>query len=232
MLLDCRMPEMDGFEVAQRLKSAGRDELTVMMLSSDDLKVELAQAREVGLDAYLVKPVRRTELFEAIGNAMAARDSARTARIADLAAPTASKPATKSDRLRILLADDSPDNRLLICAYLKNSQFDIDEAANGAIAFEKMKSGKYHLVLMDVQMPVMDGLEAMRAIRQWETSCGLPHTRIIALTASALAEDVRRSREAGADLHLTKPIKKAMLLAVLNASIVGDAKAVPITDVA
>jgi signal transduction histidine kinase/DNA-binding response OmpR family regulator len=232
MLLDCRMPEMDGFEVAQRLKGAGRDELTVLMLSSDDLKVELAQAREVGLDAYLIKPVRRTELFEAIGNAMAARESARTARVADLQSPAASIAPSKTDRLRLLLADDSPDNRLLIRAYLKHTRFDIDEAANGAVAFEKMKSGKYHLALMDMQMPVMDGLESIRAIRQWETSCGRPHTRIIALTASALPEDVLRSREAGADLHLTKPIKKAMLLAVLNASIAGAVDAVPITDVA
>src|ERR1019366_7089669 len=207
MLLDCRMPEMDGFEVARRLKGAGQDELTVMMLSSDDLKVELAQVREVGLDVYLVKPVRRTELFEAIGKAMASRDSACTLRVAELTSPIDTVPAPKTDRLRVLLADDSPDNRLLIRAFLKNTLFDIDEAANGAIAVEKMKSGNYHLVLMDMQMPVMDGLESIQAIRQWETSHGLHRTRIVALTASALAEDVRRSRDAGADLHLTKPIK-------------------------
>ena len=71
ILLDDRMPEMDGFEVAIRLKQAGRDELTIMMLSSCDLKVELARVREVGLDVYLVKPIRRTDLFEAIAKVTA-----------------------------------------------------------------------------------------------------------------------------------------------------------------
>jgi CheY-like chemotaxis protein len=78
---------------------------------------------------------------------------------------------------------------------------------------------KYQVVLMDVQMPVMDGLEAIRVIREWEPSHSPNRTRIVALTASALADDVRRTRQAGADLHLTKPIRKAMLLAVLNASL-------------
>jgi two-component system, sensor histidine kinase and response regulator len=238
MLLDCRMPEMDGFEVAQRLRGSRRDELTIMMLSSDDLKVEVAQVHELGLDAYLVKPVRRRELFEAIGKAMATQSSARGERNGQLISPSdhvASVdilPPRNTERLRLLLADDSADNRLLIRAFLQNSLFDVEDAANGAIAVEKIRNGRYHIVLMDMQMPVMGGLEAIGAIRQLETSARLPWHRIIALTASALEEDIRRSREAGADLHLTKPIKKAMLLAALSASLPAPNGASRITEVA
>jgi CheY-like chemotaxis protein len=80
-----------------------------------------------------------------------------------------------------------------------------------------MKTGNYDLVLMDIQMPIMDGYEAMRRIRLWEKECARVRTRIIALTASALGSDVSRCLEAGADLHLSKPIKKRLLLATVNA---------------
>ncbi|HKV56564.1 MAG TPA: ATP-binding protein [Candidatus Binataceae bacterium] len=136
----------------------------------------------------------------------------------------------KCERISILLTDDSPDNRMLIRAYLKNSRFAVDEATNGLIAVEKVKARSYELVLMDVQMPVMDGLEAMQLIRQWEQSNHRPRTPIIALTASALEEDVHRSLAAGADLHLSKPIKKATLLAVLNATIDERFESVPMPD--
>ena len=81
-----------------------------------------------------------------------------------------------------------------------------------------MKSGNYDLVLMDIQMPVMDGLEATRAIRAWERERGLSRMPILALTASALDEDVRRTLEAGVDLHISKPIKKAVLIAAIKKS--------------
>jgi two-component system, sensor histidine kinase and response regulator len=224
MLLDCRMPGMDGFEVAELLKHRADQGMTVLMLSSDDLKVQTTRAHELGLDAYLVKPVGRADLFEAIGAAMLTH-SARSQDGVPQLSPAAAGPSVPSasstppDRpLSILLADDSKDNRLLIHAYLKNTQHRLDDAENGAIALAKLKAGNYDVVLMDVQMPVMDGLEATRAIRLWESERGLPRTPVLALTASALDEDVRRTLAAGCDMHVSKPLKKAVLIAALRKS--------------
>jgi CheY-like chemotaxis protein len=118
--------------------------------------------------------------------------------------------------LRILLAEDSRDNQLLVSAYLKQIRCTIDIAEDGAVALDKLKAQKYDLVLMDVQMPVMDGLVAMRAIREWEKQQGLARTPIIALTASALEDDIQRSFAAGADMHVAKPVRKATLLGAID----------------
>jgi PAS domain S-box-containing protein len=123
--------------------------------------------------------------------------------------------------LRILLVEDSPDNRLLVQTYLKKKPYQLEMAENGAIGVEKFKSGDYDLVFMDVQMPVMDGHTATKAIRAWEKEkidAGLKSTftPIIALTAHAFKEEVQKSLEAGCMAHLTKPIKKADLLETIS----------------
>ena len=230
VLLDCRMPGMDGFQVAERIKAIGYDGVPVLMLTSDDLKIDRARLGQIGLAAYLVKPVHRLELFEAIAAAMARHNG-------DLR-PASEKPAAistdaaRSQRrsLHMLLAEDARDNRILVRAYLKNSGARIDEAENGLIAVEKAKAEKYDLILMDIQMPVMDGLEAIRLIRQRERHDGGERVPIIALTASALESDVRRSLDAGADLHVSKPVKKATLLAAIESVTLascGSAQALP-----
>jgi two-component system, sensor histidine kinase and response regulator len=223
MLLDCRMPGMDGFQVAERLKAEPEQGLTVMMLSSDDLKVQLTHAHELGLDAYLVKPVRRDDLFNAIRTAMADHTAHLDIRMIEPGqtaaldwTPDITRHAQSDLSLNILLADDSRDNRLLIHAFLNDTGYRLDDAENGAIAVAKLKAGDYDLVLMDIQMPVMDGLEATRAIRDWERVRGLSRIPILALTASALDEDVRDTVEAGVDLHVSKPIKKAVLIAAIQ----------------
>ncbi|MDB5107158.1 MAG: signal transduction histidine kinase, partial [Candidatus Binatus sp.] len=223
MLLDCRMPGMDGFDVAKRVKASAEQELTVLMLSSDDLRIQLTHARELGLDAYLVKPIRRTDLFEAIRIAMANHTThtdpcaveTRQAKAVGITPDTAAKIQPDLP-LNILLADDSKDNRLLIHAFLKDTRYWLDDAENGAIAVAKLKSGNYDLVLMDVHMPVMDGLEATRKIRDWERKRGLSRTPIVVLTGSALDEDIRRTLEAGVDMHVSKPIKKVVLIAAIK----------------
>jgi two-component system sensor histidine kinase/response regulator len=118
--------------------------------------------------------------------------------------------------LRILLADDSADNRLLVRAYLKKTPYQLDEAENGRVAIDKFFSRAYDLVLMDIQMPEIDGYTATRAIRDWERTHHRPRTPILALTASALEENQLRTREAGCDAHITKPVKKATLLEAIH----------------
>jgi len=118
--------------------------------------------------------------------------------------------------LKILLVDDSDDNRLLVRTYLKGDAYRIDEAVNGEEAVALFQSGPYDLVLMDMQMPVMDGYTATRVIRRWEEEQGGDRTPVIALTAYALKEDAAKSEAAGCDTHLTKPIKKAVLLEAIR----------------
>jgi CheY-like chemotaxis protein/HPt (histidine-containing phosphotransfer) domain-containing protein len=118
--------------------------------------------------------------------------------------------------LRILLADDSEDNRFLVRGYLRDTGCVIDEVTNGAEVVEKFKEGAYDMVLMDAEMPVMDGYSATRAMRVFERERGEPETPILALTAHALKEARDRSIEAGCTDHLTKPITKTALLEAIH----------------
>ena len=139
--------------------------------------------------------------------------------VAEPEAPPSARSAAGSTQwrsLRILLAEDAEDNRALIRAYLAKTRHVIDTAEDGAAAVEKYRTGKYDLVLMDVQMPVMDGHAAARAIRDFERETGTPRTPIYTLTAFAFRDDAEKTRAAGCDGHLTKPIKKATLLALLE----------------
>ena len=162
--------------------------------------------------AYMVKPVKRADLLNAISTALNMPLPSRQE------APPATVQASPDvqQSLRILLAEDAEDNRLLIQAYLKQTAHQLDMAENGEAAFGKYKSGRYDLVFMDMQMPVMDGYAATQAIREWERANHRPPTPIIALTAHALKGDEEKSRAAGCTAHLTKPIKKATLLAAIS----------------
>ncbi len=125
---------------------------------------------------------------------------------------------SKGTLMRVLLVDDAPDNRLLIKAFLKKSPFVIEEAENGAVAVTKFSEADYDVVLMDLQMPVVDGFEATRQMRELEAQRGAAPTPIIALTASALDTDVRRCLASGFTAHIAKPVKKALLLDTIHAS--------------
>ena len=118
--------------------------------------------------------------------------------------------------LTILLAEDSPDNVLLIQAYVKHAGHLVEVAENGAVAVEKFKTRHFDLVIMDIQMPVMDGYAAIRAIREWEKAYQRLTTPIVALTAHAMPEAADKSLAAGATCHLTKPIRKAALMNALQ----------------
>jgi len=214
VLLDCRMPRMDGFEVAQRLRTqAHGPEPIILMLTSDDLHHKLRRIRQLGLKTYLVKPVTSAELYRAIAIAMGSADALKPK--PDEQLQPAEPPATERP-LSILLAEDSADNRLLIKQYLKRLPYRLETAPDGEVALEKFVSGNYDLVLMDIQMPVMDGYTAVGKIRNWEREQSRPPTPIVALTASALEGDVRNCLAAGCNAHLSKPLKKATLLSAIR----------------
>jgi len=113
---------------------------------------------------------------------------------------------------RILLVEDSKDNQLLVAAYLKKTDYQVETADDGRAGVEKFISGDFDLVLMDIQMPEMDGYAATTGIREWENQQGKPPVPILALTVHATAKDFQRSRAAGCDAHLTKPIRQETLI--------------------
>jgi len=208
VLLDYHMPVLDGMGMAERIKNnpelAGT---TIVMLTSDLGRGDPQRFRELGVRGHLMKPIKRADLKNVIQTAVGkAKTVSREPSLPLPASPEA------EHALSILMADDSPDNRLLLLSYLKHQPYRIDIAENGAIAVEKFKTGQYDLVLMDIQMPVMDGYEATREIRKWEREQRVGETPIVALTAGAFQEDREKSRNAGCTGHLTKPIKKAAFL--------------------
>lgn len=236
VLLDMRMPGMDGLEVARRIQE---DRLPIrpliLMLSSDDLRPQVARLRELGLDAYLVKPITRKELFEAIRRVIEEANLNSADTLPERGA-TQIQSATSAGapEMRILVAEDSPDNRLVIAAYLRREPYQVDFALDGREAVNKFISQCYDLVFMDIQMPEVDGLAATRTIRRWENDHGLSPTPIIALTASVLEEDVKLALASGCNLHMSKPVRKRVLLdAVRNAALLRKADtpdSAPVTD--
>ncbi|RME65777.1 MAG: response regulator, partial [Nitrospirae bacterium] len=212
ILLDCRMPGMDGFQVVEEIRRDNNlDSTMILMLTSDSRAEHVKKVKELGLASYLVKPVRKKELQEAIVNALGRAKAEEERKRKE-----AEKETEEERPLRILLVEDSPDNRLLIQSYLKKTPHTVEVAENGQEAVEKFKAGRYDLVFMDVQMPVMDGYTATKEIRKWEKENNLEPTPIVALTAHALKEEEEKSLQAGCNAHLTKPIKKARLLEAIK----------------
>jgi CheY-like chemotaxis protein len=134
---------------------------------------------------------------------------------------------TEGSSTRILIVEDCEENLILTKAYLEDCGFELDFAENGQIAVERAMAWDPHVVLMDLQMPVMDGLQATRAIRQWESETRTHRRAILALSAHAAAEEIRGSLEAGCTEHLTKPIKRATLLQAIARHLTGIIRVVP-----
>jgi signal transduction histidine kinase/DNA-binding response OmpR family regulator len=203
---DARLPDCDGLELAAGLATAAPGSRLVVLLDSTQLGADLERARQIERSAFLVKPLKRRE----VRALLSASPVDSTPAVAAATAEPAQRP-----RARLLLVEDNADNRLLIKTYLKKEPYDVDEAENGALAVAAFGEQRYDLVLMDVQMPVMDGHAATRAIRDYEREHGRQPVPIIALTAHAVKEDMERSLAAGCTAHLTKPIKKQVLLGAL-----------------
>jgi two-component system sensor histidine kinase/response regulator len=209
VLLDVMMPEMDGFMVAEKI----RDEVelsgaTVMMLSSAMSTDAAKRCDELDIASYLVKPVTEPELLDAILLAIGGQVERQSARNAQAGRAT-------GDTLRILLVEDNAVHRIVATAILRQNGHTLVHAADGVEAVEISSRESFDLILMDVQMPEMDGFEAARRIRQAEHETGR-HTPIVALTAHAMDGDRERCLEAGMDDYLSKPLRKADMLALLR----------------
>lgn len=211
VLCDVQMPGMDGFEVAEKIVANGAASNTLMMLSSANLGQDLERAQKMNLGGYLVKPIKRADLFNAILDLQKQDKTTETSKAEQTQTPQ------RGEAKRILLVEDNPDNRMLIKAYLKKQPYIIDEAEHGQQGVALFQENTYDIVLMDVQMPIMDGHTATRKIREIEASENRQHlTPVVALTAHAIKEEQEKSIAAGCDAHLTKPIKKQTLISALE----------------
>ena len=223
MLIAARMPETDGFLLARKAAAlASRDARIIVMLTSDDLTSQIQRLREAGLRYHLVKPLKRTDVMTAIIRALAPQAQAPRSALASTGAIERQRP-----RARILIADDSGDNRAGNHGVSKGTPHTVEEVGNGARAVESFKTGNYDLVLMDMQMPVMDGDAATREIRRFERENQRPRTPIVALSAAVFSESVAQSLEAGCDEHIGKPVKRAILLEVIQRLTANAAMAEP-----
>ncbi|HTS49592.1 MAG TPA: response regulator [Bryobacteraceae bacterium] len=205
ILLDEQMPGMGGLEVIERIrKHQVLSGATVLMLSSSDQSSSAARCRQLGVDTYLVKPVKSAELLEMIRRAVGDWKPKPPLRISPVAGAAPARP------LSVLVAEDNPVNQKVTVAMLHRMGHRAVVAADGAEAIVKWNEGHVDLILMDVQMPAMDGLDATRRIRLAERAGG-GHVPIIAMTAHAMIGDRDRCLEAGMDDYVSKPVSRAAL---------------------
>jgi PAS domain S-box-containing protein len=198
ILVDANMPEIGGLALVEQIRQDPRlAQATILMLTSGAQPGDAARSRELGVAAYLTKPIGQAELRSAVIRALSP------------ACAETHRPATHERRptrpLSILLAEDNAVNQKVISGLLKKHGHCVEIAANGREALDKLSRARFDLVLMDVQMPEMDGLEATKAIRKREQNTG-GHVPLVALTAHALKTDYDRCLAAGMDGYLSKPI--------------------------
>ncbi|HEX9653269.1 MAG TPA: response regulator, partial [bacterium] len=208
VILDHEMPEMDGVEFAQKMRTDGRfDDVKIIMLSSLG-KLDAALQQSLGIARSIVKPVKQSKLFDHLLHVLRKEENQEIQVIKD---PLPVQPVVSSLKT-ILLAEDNLDNQNLASRILMKQGYQVEVAGNGKIAVEKTKDVHYDLILMDIQMPVMDGFEATRHIREWEEKQRKERVPIIALTAHALQGYREKCLQSGIDDYITKPLRKRNLL--------------------
>ncbi len=210
VLIDGTMPEMDGFELAECIKRHPKlVGATILMLSLGMRSDDISRCRQLGVSAYVVKPIRRLELLNVIVRVLQNKDA--------FAAPVQEGERWENgrhNRLRILAAEDNRVNQRLLVRLLEKEGHTVTMVEDGEAAVAVSNERDFDLILMDVQMPVMDGLDATRRIRNHEQETR-QHVPIIALTAHAMKGDRERCLEAGMDAYVAKPVQKQELLQVI-----------------
>ncbi len=201
ILSDVHMPGQSGFDLVRRARETGLHvKGVVVMLTSGDRADDLEMCRELGVSTYLIKPIKQSELFNAILQALGA------AHHEQWSAATTAQAREASRSLNVLLAEDSVINQKLAVGLLERWGHRVTVANDGREAVTRSQEQAFDVILMDIQMPELDGLDATREIRQREAETG-QHTPIIAMTAHALQGDRERCLAVGMDEYLTKPIR-------------------------
>jgi signal transduction histidine kinase/CheY-like chemotaxis protein len=217
-LIDSRMPKMDGFTLAERVK--GNPDLAdtvLMMLTSGGRSGDGARCRDLGIAAYLVKPVKHADLWQAVMVTVGAK------KLEAGAPELVTQHSLRENRrsLRILVAEDSPVNLNLVVRVLEKRGHTVETATNGREALEALRRNGFDLVLMDVEMPDVDGIEATVVIRAKEKETH-KHLQVIAMTAHAMKGDRERCLEAGMDGYVSKPIRVQELIETIDKKVLGE----------
>ena len=207
VIIDAGMPGMDGFQLAEQVMRNPRlVGATILMLSPGLRSGDINRCRELGVSAYVIKPIRRLELMNVIVRVLKSKES--------FTAPGQELELLEKERhgrLHILAAEDNRVNQRLLVRLLEKEGHSVTLVEDGEAAVAASEETDFDVILMDVQMPVMDGLEATRVIRRREQETG-KHVPIIALTAHAMKGDRERCLEAGMDAYVAKPVQKQELL--------------------
>ena len=213
IIVDRFMGEADGFELAAQIQEIS-PKAPILMATSDNVPGDQTRRRQLGIAEYAVKPVGREELLRLVCKVLGSVDS----REQECGTPSeiAGSDPGQSRTARILIAEDSDDNQFLLKEYLKNPAYEVTFVENGEMAVEKAQSQRFDLILMDMQMPVMDGLAATKLIREAELKEQRQPIPVLALTANALQADVQRSLAVGCTTHISKPVTKKALLTAIN----------------
>ena len=211
ILLDYMMPEMDGFEFAERvLANPQFEESRIIMISSASIAGHLKRCRQIGIHRYMTKPVIQSQLLDALLDVLGEEYQTR------INHESSQYPECVSSRkLNILLAEDGVINQRVAVGLLSKHGHDVVVATNGQLAVDSWEAGSFDVVLMDMQMPEMDGYEATAVIREKESVSGC-HTPIIAMTANAMKGDREKCLSAGMDGYIAKPFNRTDLFAALD----------------
>jgi CheY-like chemotaxis protein len=213
LLTDANMPDMDGFTLVERIREhKDLSKITIMMLTSAGQPGDIARCRQLGIAAYLIKPIVRAQLLEAILKVLSAK----------VRPPLLPRGVTRHGpyegrrSLRLLLAEDNAVNRRLASRLIEKRGHTVVMVNNGREAVQALSRETFDLVIMDVEMPEMDGFEATAAIRAKELGTDT-HVPIIAMTAHTMAGDRERCRAAGMDAYVSKPIRAQELYNAIDA---------------
>ncbi|HMK35725.1 MAG TPA: PAS domain S-box protein [Desulfomonilaceae bacterium] len=211
-IIDAQMPEMDGFELAEELRNMETaSETAIVMLTPLGRRGDAERYRRLGMSAQVNKPVKEAELFEAIQVAMGvSQQTGKSSRLM----PTRAGSENQR-RLKILLVEDNLVNQTLAIRLLERKGCEVSIAGNGKEALAALEQGTFDLILMDVEMPEMNGLDATRIIRDKEKASG-SHIPIIAMTAHAMIGDLERCLDSGMDGYLSKPVNSEQLFSAID----------------
>jgi signal transduction histidine kinase/CheY-like chemotaxis protein len=216
VLTDMHMPKMDGFGLIERIRQhPNLSAAIIMMLTSAGHRGDALRCQELGVAAYLLKPIRQSELREAIARVLGAKE--QNGVIPLITRYSLGDAVEPNAVLRVLVAEDNAVNQRLAARMLEKRGHRVTMTANGLEAVEALANGNFDIVLMDIQMPEMDGLEATAEVRRREERGGGTHMPIIALTANAMKGDRERCLAAGMDGYLSKPIVPRELDELLEA---------------
>ena len=218
ILMDNFMPGKNGLETAEEIRNKfNLKDLQIIVISSD-FENKYLESHKAFIDDYMMKPIRKKELFSLLEKAAGRihKQEENTIKSSEIETKKSGLDLADNKNKKILIVEDNPDNQFLIKAFLQKKDYLLEMAENGHEAVEKFKNNSYDLILMDIQMPEMNGYQAINKIRELEKEKVLDRTSVVALTAYALDSDKEKALQEGFDDHLIKPIKKDKLFAMID----------------